>query len=177
MKKMMVKKHALWAAVFCAALLFSGCRSIARQLSARKITYDESVPPEKSALVVFSDIIRVRSYNGIDVGKAWYPKGKNRINKVTLPAGDTSIQFDLNASVEVGNIIYYINQKDLELRFDFEAGKEYTVAFYTKGANIISVAFGKSEFGVAVWDYASSTARPSGFHDDNILKSWKLGEF
>jgi hypothetical protein len=168
----MVKKYVLLAAVLCAALLASGCSSIARQASAGKIVYDESLPPEQTALVVFSDTIHVIEYNGIAVKDSWYPKGKYRINKVTLPAGETAILFNLRFTIEYARSSTTVSMEDIELRFDFEAGKEYTVAVYTKSLGF----FKGTEYGVAVWDYASQTASPGGADEDKIIKSWKLGE-
>ncbi|MDR1308086.1 MAG: hypothetical protein LBK74_11000 [Treponema sp.] len=171
--KNMVKNCAGVAVVLCTALLFSGCSSIARQLSAGKIIYDESLPVEQNALVVFSDTIHVLEYNGIGVEDSWYPKGKYRINKITLPAGETTIQFNLRAYVSQGNYSVSIKADNIELRFNFEAEKEYTVAVYTKSLGL----FKNTEYGVAVWGYASQTASPGGADAGKILKSWKLGEF
>jgi hypothetical protein len=171
-----IKKYIVLTAVLCVTLLISGCMtvaSVARQASAGKIVYDESLPPEKSALVVFSDTIYVMEYNGISVEEAWYPKKKYRINKVTLPAGEASILFNLSAVVNQGNYAVSIAQDDLELRFDFEGGKEYTVAMYTKSLGFLK----DTEYGLAVWGYASQTASPGGADKDKIIKSWKLGQF
>jgi hypothetical protein len=159
--------------VLCAALTVFGCSSIARQMSAKEIVYDESLPPEQTAFVVFSDTIYVREYNGIPVGEAWYPNGKLRINKVTLPAGETSILFNFWMVIDRGRSILNIKADDIELRFTFEAGKEYTVAAYTKSQGF----FKDTEYGVAVWGYASQTATPGSADESKILKSWKLGTF
>jgi hypothetical protein len=172
---MMIKKYVLATAVFCAALMVFGCGTIgaiARQASAGTIVYDETVPAEQSALIVFSDTIHVLEYNGIAVEEAWYPNEKYRINKVTLPAGETSIRFNLRASISQGNYITNISADDIELRFNFEAGKEYTVALYSKSLGFLK----GTEYGVAVWGYASQTATPGGADADKIIKSWKLGE-
>jgi hypothetical protein len=168
-----VKKYATAATFLCTVLLFSGCSSIARQMSAGTVVYDESLPPEQSALVVFSDTIRVLEYNGIGVEEGWYPNGKNRINKVTLPAGETAIRFNLRAYASQGNYTVRISADDIELRFNFEAGNEYTVALYTKSLGFLK----NTEYGMAVWGYASETASPGGADADKIIKSWKLGEF
>jgi hypothetical protein len=168
-----VKKCAAAAAVFCIVLLASGCSSISRQMSAGTVVYDESLSPEQSALVVFADTIHVVDYNGIGVEEAWYPKGKYRINKVTLPAGETAIRFNIRAYVSQGNYTVSIKADDIELRFDFEAGKEYTFAVYTKSLGFLK----NTEYGVAIWNFASQTASPGGIDTDKTIKSWKLGEF
>ncbi|MDR1287483.1 MAG: hypothetical protein LBK08_07735 [Treponema sp.] len=171
MKDMTVRKCAVLAALLCATLPVSGCRSIARELSAGKFTYDESVSPEKSALVVFTDTIRVVSYNGTNVDrKVWYPKVKTRINKVTLPARAASIHVDLRCDITRGPVIYRITRNDIELRFKFEAGKEYTVSGYSKGKGFLGLE--SLEFGVGIWEYASTN--PGNLN--KMIKSWKLGE-
>jgi hypothetical protein len=174
---MTLKKYGMPAAVLCAVLLVSGCTTIARRLSAGKITYDDSLAPEESVLVVFAYPIHVLSYNGISVEEAWYPNGKYRINRVTLPAGEMSVNFDLKHVI--GNNYYTrtFQGEDIELRFNFEAGKEYTVAPYTKVEGLFG--FVKGEFGVAVWNFASSYSEPGDVDrdSDKVLKSWKLGEF
>ncbi|MDR2313822.1 MAG: hypothetical protein LBE02_04740 [Spirochaetaceae bacterium] len=170
--KMMVKKYVVCAVVLCAALTVSGCvsiaREIARQISAGTIVYDQSLPAEQSVLVVFGDTIHVLEYNGIAVEEAWYPDGKYRINKVTLPAGETSILFNLRADVDQGNSITRISANDIEMRFTFEAEKEYTVGVYTKSQGF----FKNTDYGVAIWGYAVL----GGADANKIIKTWKLGE-
>jgi hypothetical protein len=166
----MLRKSALAALAICAALLVSGCASIIGQLSAAKFAVDDSLSPEESAVVVFDSPIHVREYNGVDVENTWYSKGKYRINTVTLPAGETSVLFDYSISIDWGNSITTITGEDIELRFNFEAGKEYTVAAYiTKKGFLLT----KAEYGVAVWNHAT-TGSPGSV--ENSIKSWKLGE-
>ncbi|MDR1105052.1 MAG: hypothetical protein LBL44_01720 [Treponema sp.] len=183
MKDMTARKCAVLAALLCAALPVSGCISIARQLSAGKITYDESVSPEQSALVVFSNTIRVTSYNGTNVdNKVWYPKAKIRINRVTLPARAATIHCDLLCDITRGRTIYHITYKNIELRFKFEAGKEYTVSSYWKGSGGFT-GLENIEFGVGIWEYASTnplsqgTFLNAGFgNPDEAVEIWKLGD-
>ncbi|MDR1106595.1 MAG: hypothetical protein LBL44_09585 [Treponema sp.] len=175
MKNMMVRKCAVLAALLCATLQFSGCKSIARsisrELSAGKFTYGESVSPEQSALVVFTEMIRVTSYNGTDIDRrVWYPKVKTRINKVTLPAGATSIHVDLHCDITRGYILYRINRNDMELRFKLEAGKEYTVSVYLKKKGFLGLE--GLEFGVGIWEYASTNPG----NPKKMIESWKLGD-
>lgn len=177
MKNTKAKQYAAAAAAVCAALLVLGCGtiadSIARQASAGTIVYDQSLPPEESTLVVFGDTIYVLEYNGITVKEVWYPTGKYRINKVTLPAGETSVLFNYSTAIRQGDYIYRVRGEGIELRFNFEAGKEYTVDMYTKSLGL----FAGSEYGVAIWDFVSKSGTLGGGDASRIIKSWKLGEF
>jgi hypothetical protein len=177
MKNTKATKYAAAAAAVCAALLVLGCgtiaASIARQASAGTIVYDQSLPPEESTLVAFGDTIYVMEYNGIAVREAWYPDGKYRINRVTLPAGETSILFDYRSTVRQGDYTYTLRGNGIELRFNFEAGKEYTVGIYSKSLGL----FVGSEYGVAIWDFVSQSGPIGGGEASRIIKSWKLGEF
>jgi hypothetical protein len=151
--------------------LVPGCASITRQLSAGELVFDESLPPEKRTAVVFGDSIHVLEYNGIGVEDSWYRNGKYRINRVALPAGETTILFDYYLSFSRGNTIFRATEEEIELRFDFEAGKDYTVGAYTKTEGFIFIEI---EYGIAIWDHAT-TGSPGSV--DKSIKSWKLGTF
>ncbi|MDR0638735.1 MAG: hypothetical protein LBG27_07540 [Spirochaetaceae bacterium] len=167
---MKIQKYAVAAVILCAALLVSRCATLIAQLSAGKVVFDDSLAPEESAVVVFGNSIHVLEYNGIGVEDAWYPKKKYRINTVTLPAGEASILFDYYVSISRGNTIYPASGEGIELKFHFEAGKEYTVVAYTKTEGFIFV---KIEYGLAIWDHAT-TSSPGSI--GKSVKSWKLGE-
>jgi hypothetical protein len=168
---MKTQRFVFVTAVLCAALSVSGCASIARQLSAGKVVFDESLPPEQSTVVVFDDSIHVLEYNGIGVEQSWYRNKKYRVNTVTLPAGETTILFDYYFSITRGNTIFTATEDKIELKFDFEAGKDYTVGAYTRTEGFIIV---ETEYGIAVWDHAT-TGKPGGV--GRSIKSWKLGTF
>jgi hypothetical protein len=161
-----LKRCAAAALVLCAAMLVSGCTTI--------INWDESLSPEKSALVVFSDAIHVLSYNGISVEDAWYPARRYRTNKVTLPAGEMSLVFDLKYVTGSNYHTRIFSGKNIELRFNLEAGKEYTLGPYRKTEGFI---IEKGEFGAAIWSFAASGGMPGIFDENKIIKTWKLGEF
>jgi hypothetical protein len=162
--------------VFLAAaamLPVSGCTSIARQLSAQRLVFDESLSPEESTVVAFEETIYVKEYNGIAVEDSWYKNGGRRINTITLPAGEATIVFDFALSVSQDNRTYSVSHDDIELRFNFEAEKEYTVGAYTNEEGFILV---KIEYGVAVWDQAV-TNNPGGVNINNRIKTWEFGTF
>jgi hypothetical protein len=163
---MTMKKFITFTMVIFAALAVCACST-----PSGKIVYDPALPAEKTTLVVFDSSIYILAYNGIDVSSTWYPNDKLRTNKITLPAGDTSIRFNLRAyfSPPMSNITYNVRMEDVELRYNFEAGKEYTFTFYYKSQGFLK----KYDVGVAIWDYASLTGSGG---QGNMLKSWKLGE-
>jgi len=76
------------AALFAVFLIF-GCGT-----PPGRAVFDPELPKEKTALVVFGPSIQVRQYNGTNVNKAWYPRGKNRKNTITLPGGPAAIVFE-----------------------------------------------------------------------------------
>jgi len=141
-----------------------------------KITLDSDLPTEESAVVVFHRSIYVREYNGIDVEKEWYPKGDLRRMTVTMPAGDTHLIFDLYASFGRGNTTYTFRPKDLELKYDFAPGKEYTVSLYAS-KNEGGLFTPKQKVVLAIWDKIYSDADPGNNEGTHILKSWELAEF
>jgi len=153
----------------CTALIavsLTGCFS----LPPGKITIDTELPHEKTAVVVFSSAIYVKEYNGIDVKDTWYPKNifgdDLRKMTITMPAGETHLLFNIYASWSRGNTTYTFRPKDLELKFDFEAGKEYSVSLYA-GKNEGNFLFPKQKVILAIWDQTGK----------NELKSWEIGEF
>lgn len=149
------------------ALLMIGCST-----PPGKVTYDPELPPEKTTKVIFEETIKVTQYNGIDVLEAWYPKGKARKNTVTLPGGNSTIIFNLNAAITIGNTTYFIEAKDLELRFDFEAGKSYTFGVYTEKMGAQTFFLGRVKYGVAVWDNAVR----HNYNVSKAIKFWEMGQ-
>jgi len=141
-----------------------------------KIAVDPNLPVENAAVVVFSSSINVKEYNGIDVREEWYPKGRWRRVTATMPAGETQLLFDMDVSFGRGNNTYTYRPKDLELKFNFEAGKEYTVSVYAS-KNEGSFFIPKQKVVLAIWDKIYSDANPGNTEGSHIIKSWELAEF
>jgi len=139
-------------------------------------TIDPNLPIEQSAVVVFTNTMYVKEYNGINVEKEWYPKDKLRKMTVTMPAGETHLLFDIYTSFDRRNTIYTFTPKDIELKFDFEAGKKYTVSLYAS-ENEGSLLFPKQKVVLAIWDKIYSDANPGNRQGNHIVKSWEIGEF
>ena len=137
-----------------------------------KLSFDSDLPPEKTTEVVFADTIVVRQYNGIDVFETWYPKGRYRKNTVTLPAGNTTITFDINAYISVGNVTTHVTAKNVSLNFDFDAGKSYSIAMYSEGMGAQTFFLGRKKFGIAIWDNATKHY----YNVEKSLKNWELGQ-
>jgi hypothetical protein len=139
-------------------------------------TIDPNLPIEQSAVVAFQSSMHIKEYNGISTEKEWYPKDRLRKMTVTMPAGETHLLFDLYTSFSRGNTTYTFRPKDLELKFDFEAGKKYTVGVYAS-QNEGNFLFPKQKVVLAIWDKIYSDANPGNRQGKHIVKSWEIGEF
>jgi hypothetical protein len=87
--------------------------------------WDESVPPERSAKILFN-YYKPKSYNGITFNK-------RNFTIVTLPAGDAAFIGDISW----GNVSYSFSAKNAAFSCKLEGGKEYwaVVSFeYNKDA-------------------------------------------
>ena len=158
------------------AISLTGCLSLLFAPRPGVVTMDPNLPKEKAAVVVFHSSIKVKEYNGIDVKGNWYPKDEWRKITATIPGGETHLLFDIWGVFDRGNITYTFEPKDLELKFDFEAGKEYTVSIYAS-KNEGSFVFPRQKVFLAIWDRIYSDANPGNTHEDSIIKSWEFGEF
>ena len=171
------KRLTLHLAAFLAIALFAFLAiSSATSAPPGKITLDSDIPTEESAVVLFNNSIYVKEYNGIDVEKEWYPKGNYRYMTVTMPAGETHLLFDISVSFRRGNTYYTFDPKNLELKYDFAPGKEYTVSLYAS-KNEGGLFNPKQKVVLAIWDKIYSNADPGNNEGDHIIKSWELAEF
>ena len=122
--------------VASAVVLLASCATTHRR------TYDKTIPKEQTAVMCFGDGIYVKSYNGIDVAKAW--NGiiwlTNERLKVTLPAGESEFGFKLK--YVMANTTY--SASDIKIRYYLEAGKKYSMFFVYSGS--------KKSWGIAMYD-------------------------
>jgi hypothetical protein len=169
----MLKKQACYLiAIVSAMLLFLGCSSIWDAMSTVKVEYDPDLPKEQSTVITFDSTIKVLQYNGTDVKDTWYPKGKERINKVTLPAGPAAIILNYLIQIQEGDRITSIKRNNLELRFDFEVEKEYAVgAWVLRGESKGFLQGNKWTYGIGVWAKFGDVGEK-----DKAIKYWELGE-
>jgi hypothetical protein len=173
---MLKKKIYLLIIIVSVVLLFSGCNSISKAISTGKIVFDPDLPEEQSTVVTFDDTIKVQRFNGADVKDAWYPNDKDRVNKVTLPAGPAVIILSYSIVVGGGEILApsnwrtegvsytSIRRNNIELRFDFEAGKDYVIGAYRERGESR-----KWTYGIGVWNKTSEIGEK-----DKALKSWRI---
>jgi hypothetical protein len=155
-------------AIISVVLLFLGCFSI----PTGKVVFDPDLPQEQAVVVTFDSTIKVQQYNDTDVKDAWYPKGKDRINKVTLPAGPAAIVLNYSIYITEGNLTTNIKRSNIELRFDFEPVKEYAVgAWVERGESKGFLRGNKWTFGIGVWNKYSDVG-----HKEKAIKYWELGE-
>jgi len=154
------------------AVSFSSCFST----PPGKLAIDPDLPADKTSVVIFNESLFIKEYNGIDVKSKWYAKDRIRKMTVTLPEGEAHLLFDIYAAWNRGNTIYHFRPKDLELKFNFEAEKEYTVALYA-GKNEGNFLFPRQKIYLAIWNRIYSDANPGNREENNIIKSWEIGEF
>ncbi|GHV86303.1 hypothetical protein AGMMS50230_19180 [Spirochaetia bacterium] len=139
-------------------------------------------PPAAStgtATVIFGVGFWVFDYNGADIYDEWYPKGKVttgerhlwRVNKVAVPAGGTTITFDTYFETPGWQTTFIFVGQNYELSYNFEAGKEYTLALFAR-----TPAPGQREVYLGLWPKANRSGMQGRIDDDSLLKSWKLAE-
>ena len=152
------------------AILLGGCFSLPG-----KVTVDPDIPIEESAVVKFYSSVYVKEYNGINVEDGWYRGDGTKNLTATIPAGETHLLFDIYASFDRRNTTYFFEPKNIELKFNFEAGKEYTVNVYAS-KNEGSLFLPKQKIILAIWDRILSVDDGTS-KEDGIVKAWELGEF
>jgi len=124
------------------------------------------------ATLVIGEGIFATHLNGSSVYDEFYPENRHqwRVNKETIQAGSSTVNFNFYYINHKINMNVFLMGQNLEFTYNFEAGKEYTVAFYSKLLNPFV-----TEYGVALYDYASTTG--SAGSNSQIIRSWKLMEF
>jgi hypothetical protein len=152
------------------AVLLSGCISMPRN-----VMIDSELPKEQTALVSIDNEIQVVEFNGINIRDAWYGGDKWYHINAVIPAGETRLLFNLGSSFMRGNVSYTIRRNDLQLVYNFEAGKEYTFAVYYS-ENIGTLFNPRNKVFLAIWD---GVLPPAKFYSnaERILRSWEIGEF
>ena len=170
---MLQKKLFSFVIVVSIALLMAGCNTTPRG----SVVIDSELPSENTALVMITSGIRVTEYNGIDVSESWYPRNQGRINRVTMPAGNTTLLFNINALFGGGNVNIRVRMEDIMINYNFEAGKEYTISLYAPRAESSTFFNPRQTLILAIWGRAFHDANPGSSYQNQILRSWELGEF
>jgi hypothetical protein len=117
--KTFTKKAVMAAIIAVVSVLVISCGTT------REITVDRNIPKKESAVVFFPDTFIVQRFNGEDVSKKWKSGFLQFGVQVTVPAGESKIDFDLYS--DWGHRVFRV--KDLEVIYNFEAGKTYTLTF------------------------------------------------
>jgi hypothetical protein len=154
-----------------AIFVFASCLSAPTS----QIFIDDNIPHENTAIVMVSSQIEIKKFNDIDVESEWYPRGRRRNLRLTVPAGETNFIYDMYWPITSGQVNRWLEGKDLSFSFNFEAGNEYTVGFYEKS---ISTSFKRMfELYLAVWDRVFLNAQPDRSHENNIIQQWLVRTF
>jgi hypothetical protein len=162
MKKALVY-GALAAGLF---IILSSCSSTF------KLVVDEDNPVEQNALIIVDSgagFFILKEWNGIEIREMLYKKRwltSNDTVRLTVPAGDTSIGFDISFTFSNQYSSTTYKMDDIELNYNFEAGKRYRITGATK-----SMGFFKGyELMIRLYDVTVRGTKPE------LLKEWTLGE-
>ena len=127
----MIKKQMLvWG---IAALVLSSCAYTPKAT----ITYDDAIPPEKSAWISLTQVGTVTGYNGISVN--WSSKLTGVQGMVQIPSGNTLLELNIDAQ---GAYVHYTG-KGILFRYNFQPQKQYT--FWVRELD--------GQFGMSVYAY------------------------
>jgi hypothetical protein len=170
------KKVFILTFVVLITVLFNGCliSQVVRNMP-RNVTIDPDLPVEEAAAVRVDSTIFVKEYNGINVKDSWYTKDKLKAINAVMPAGDTHFLFDLNVVFSRSNATYTLKGSDLELKFNFEAGKKYRIGVFAESVGTFFSP--RRKVFLAIWDNASvSKPGESAEVERELIKSWELSE-
>jgi len=157
-----MKRTWLWlSGIVCVLLVLGACAS--------QIVYDENLPLEESAHLMFWGGAEVTAYNGIPVPYKKILDGTmSKWRTVYLPPGE--MEFTLNACVEhytwdnfnrLVKVRYFAD--NVLFRYKFEAGKHYIIVSSDTGGPDDT----KEEWGVRIYD--SPTAKPQNPKKENFI--------
>jgi hypothetical protein len=117
-----------------------------------------------------SSNITITEYNSIDVKSTWYTKNNRNNLRLAIPAGDTDFVYNMYWLITTGQVNSWLEGKSLKFSFNFEAGKEYTIGYYSK--DVSSFLNPRHELYLAVWDCIYPNAKPDKSHENRIIKQW-----
>ena len=103
--------------VIIACLLLAGCMN-----TKPSIIFDESVAPERTAWITTVLMGTITGFNGVEVNWGKYTS----LILIQIPAGDTLLEWDLDAYVSLGIYTYNYKGKGILLRYNFQPEKKYT---------------------------------------------------
>jgi hypothetical protein len=147
-----------------AVMVLGGCAS------AKPLVWDEALPESEMASVYWYWGILPTSYNGVAIKPGEY-KGKFynpwQMHSVQIPAGDAEVVMDVSW---IGGYVSW-SGKDFIFKYNFEAGKQYVIAFS------LTADFKKlekdetNEWGVGVYEQAPPKVLSSlGMGTQNLIE-------
>jgi len=180
----MTKEKITFGMAFIVVLtvLFSSCGTTSRYLY-----FNSELPEEETAVLLIRNNILIKEFNGIPVkwGAADHLTVEER-NYIVIPGGEAKILFDVFYILTRGqNSIVYFSQKDMLMNFNFEAGKEYTLAFWTVNEGNIFIPKLTLYMGVfngyllpeEVENPEYQGEKRTNYNSDTLIKSWVLTKY
>jgi hypothetical protein len=161
----------LFTLVLGSGALFSSCLFMLVGSSKPK-TYKlnvEKTPVNESVLVTFQDgpyTFSVQKWNDVKIANRLYGMSSSTTfdkSEITIPYGESSFIFHI--TYRRGNSSTYYRMEDIELRYLFEEGRDYTV----KGRADSAERSGGYDLYVELYD---STEKGNTI----LLKDWRLGQ-
>jgi len=147
----MKKKISLFILAFGVSVLLSSCFNIPKTY---KTFLDTNFPAERSTTITFKGGISVKEWNGNVVFAG---------GTVVLPAGDTSLLFDVRFTYSNRYSSTTYNLPNIEMKWNFEPGKKYEIRTEDKLLGL----FKGYEFFIELYDTTKGT---------KLLKSWSIGK-
>ncbi|MCL2800896.1 MAG: hypothetical protein FWD28_03975 [Treponema sp.] len=174
---MKIKAIVSFLSIIVLFVVFAGCGSFKTRV------FDPNLTPDQAASVAFHEAIFIKEYNGINVESLLYkpysetnPKLRPDGIRVLFPPGEALLLFDLDLWIPWGNSAYIFRRDDVIVRYNFEAGKEYTFTFHhRRDENAVTSRRNRWILSMEVWE-GIITKRPQG-DESRLLNSWDIGEF
>jgi len=150
------------------SLMVSAVREAVRN-TPHDITGDPDLPVEATAVVRINYEIHVKEYNGINVQDVWYSDKSVKTINAPIPGGETRLVFDIDKVFERRNSTYTFNRKNIELKYNFEAGKKYMVGIYSE--DIGNFFTSRRKVFLGIWD-----DDPASESYKTLLRFWEIAE-
>jgi len=136
-----------------------------------KVNLDQQNPVDQNATVTFKNNtekgeFQFKEWNGMDIKNTVYKKRmikSNDIIKFIVPAGSNSFAFDILYRISNNQQTTVYSYKNIDLRYDFEPGKKYTIKGRMK---FLALGFKGIEFYISLYDNSKRVA----------LKEWMIGK-
>jgi len=135
-----------------------------------KINLDQQNPSDQNATITFKNdtaYFQFKEWNEKDIKDDVYKKRiikSNDIIKFTVPAGNNGFTFDVKYEIGNSQQTTVYTYRNIELRYDFEPGKKYTIKGKVK---FLALGFKGIEFYIHLYDTTKKSV---------LLKEWMVGK-